>query len=139
MKDHIEFFTDAEKGFGVGAFHITSIDCRKTNGKEASLTKMMLAVINRPGLFLKVKTSAGDFYEDVAIFFPDKVNGCSHKPVQYGEAFVLIPEENPLSAELIENISNTFNKLVKKSYGKDEGLYFVTPDAEPNNIPIPKP
>ncbi|MDR3491303.1 MAG: hypothetical protein P4M12_04565 [Gammaproteobacteria bacterium] len=139
MKDHIEFFTDMQKGFGAGAFQITSVDCRTPNGEEAPLTKAMLAVTDRPGLFLKVKTSADEFYNDVAIFFPDKVSGCTHKPVQYGEAFVLIPEGNLLSAELIENISNTFNKLVKKSYGKDEGLFFVSPDSESNNIPIPKP
>jgi hypothetical protein len=135
MIDRIEFFTNAEKGFGKGAFHINTQNCLLPNGKSVNcLVKSMLGVSARPGLFLKVKSTNGETYPNIAIFFPDKTNALMHRPVQHGEAFVLSPLGMSLTAAIQEDIISTFKKLVKQSYGKDNGLQIVETNDQPSVI-----
>lgn len=124
MTDSIQFAVPRE-GFGSGTVRISSVDCVGDSGKQASIAAYCLSVANRPGLFFKVKNREGNYHRDVAIFFPDKADGMMHRPVQYGEAFVLLQEGIAPDADLICDINATFNQLVKRSYGENQGLYCV--------------
>lgn len=125
MKDFIQFKTNANNGFGEGSFTITTIACEYPNGKPAAFAKSMLGVANRPGLFLKIAKQDGGFHEDAMIFFPDKSTGLSHSSVKNGEAFVMVKEGVEITPELNQDIIASFNKLVKRSYGEHQGLYFI--------------
>jgi len=123
-KDRIEYIHDIEHGYGAGSFKITSLSCTNSKGEKARLIEGIVSVKHRPGLFLKVPNSEGGFYNNIAIFFADKVDGLMHKPVQYGEAFVLTEEGLEIDPKIIGDIQAAFDKLVKKSYGS-QGLYSV--------------
>lgn len=126
MKDHIVFTEDEAHGFGEGSVLITTIAGEKTNGQKASLAEFLLSVTNRPGLFLKISDENDDFYGNMAIFFPAQATGWMHQSVKHGEAFVLVEQGTELTDELIEDIRTCFNRLVKKSYKKGEGLFNLT-------------
>lgn len=130
-KDEIRFVTDEKNGFGEGTVRITTRDVLRENNKAAWLAKHLLAVRNRPGVFLHVTNAAGEAYDNIAIFFPAQAEGLTHSPVKNGEAFVLVQQGACLTDATINDIKNSFEKLVKKSYGDDNGLYSVT-----DHIPI---
>ncbi|HTM63431.1 MAG TPA: hypothetical protein VL360_02880 [Gammaproteobacteria bacterium] len=124
-KDEVRFVTDEANGFGEGTVRITTRDCLRDNNKEAWLARHLIAVRNRPGVFLHVTNDAGEAYDNIAIFFPAQATGLTHSPVKNGEAFVLVQQGAVLTDAVINDIKNTFDKLVKKSYGNDNGLYSV--------------
>lgn len=124
IRDRIEYFNDMAQGYGSGSFKITSLCATNSNGTKARLVEVLVGVKERPGLFLKVSNSEGVFYDNVAIFFPDKVDGMTHKPVCFGEAFVLTEKGLEMTPKMLGDIQTTFDRLVKKSYGQ-EGLYSV--------------
>jgi hypothetical protein len=114
MRDRLTFF----KPNPLGKFIIN------TESSSHFMSKKMLAIHQRAGLFLKVRNNNNGFYDKVAIYFPDKTSGKLYDAVKNGQAFVLIADNITLTSDLIEDMSTTFNKLVKKSYG-DEGLYHI--------------
>lgn len=121
-EDRIDFVTDDEHGFGEGTCRINSLRFTKANGSNAWLANKLLAVQNRPALFLRVFNHDGSVNPDVVIFFPDHTEEATHKAVQYGEAFVFVRQGVAKTAELKQAILNNFNYLVKKSYGDTNGL-----------------
>lgn len=123
IENHIEFVENHEQGFGRGSFLVRSMNCRYPDGKKASLAQAVIAADNRPGLFLKVARD-DVFYDDVAIYFPDRVEGFTHGAVQFGEAFVLVREGVVMTPKLVFDINAAFNELVRKSYG-DQGLFHI--------------
>lgn len=144
IENDIEFSENAAEGFGQGSFLVRSMRCTGPDGKEACLAQAVIATTDRRGLFLKV-TNEDEFYDNVAIYFPDKAKGLTHKGVYFGEAFVLVREDLEMNPELAGNINTTFNKLVKKSYGQ-EGLYHIGTGAlqsieeyTENTLPVNNP
>lgn len=125
-EDDISYAADEANGFGPGTVRINSLQfTNKRTGKKSWIAEKLLSVQNRPGLFLAVFNEQNMVNTDVAIFFPAQVSGATHKPVQYGEAFVFVKQGIEIDATLKQNILYTFNLLVKKSYGEDNGLYNV--------------
>lgn len=123
-KDRIEFAADKEHGFGRGTCRVTTLECIRHDGSDASFARKLIAVENRPALFLKIRDRSGAFYPDIAIFFPDKVSGMTHQPVKNGEAFVLAKEGTWITQELLRDIIDSFNYLVNTSlYSEGNNLY----------------
>mgnify|MGYP003641791669 CR=1 FL=1 len=123
-RDRIRFETDAAQGFGSGTCRITTEQCLRPDGRSADFAKKMIAVTNRPGLFLKIRNCHGGFYDDAAIFFPDKAEGVTHQAVKFGEAFVLHKEGLMLEREFLIDVQASFNLLVNTShYARGNGLY----------------
>lgn len=120
MRDQNRFFS--APGFGKGSVHITTIAAEDHQGHPAKLTKFLLGVENRPGLFLKIGSMHGEFYQDMMFFFPAQATGVMHQSVKFGEAFVLVKQGVELTDIMIHDITSSFNKLIEKSYG-DETLY----------------
>lgn len=133
-RDRIEFAADAAHGFGPGTCRVTTLQCLYLDGREAKFAKKLIAVEDRPALFLKIRDHVnGGFHDNVAIFFPDKATGATHKAVEFGEAFLLAKQGNTpneavvLTPELQQDIITTFNLLVNTSlYKTGNNLYSTT-------------
>jgi len=136
---------DNEHGFGPGTCRVTTLQCLYPDGREAKLAKKLVAVEDRPALFLKIRNQSGGFHPNVAIFFPDKATGTTHKAVKFGEAFLLAKRgETPneavvLTPELLNDIMTTFHWLVNTSLYKAGNNLYSTYHKQAIDTMMPQP
>lgn len=108
---------------GPNTVTITTTAVKSKDFIRRLFAKSLLATQNRPGVFLKIRNAEGAFYSDMFIFFPDKAQGLSHRPVKDGEFFVLLEQNAQFTVDREDAVRVFYQNYVNEKYGEDNGAY----------------